>query len=156
MERVAAGDIEGELELIHPDIKLYNRSDAMEVDVVRGRDGYREILAETNEHFDKWRFEVEEYIDAGEYLVVVGRPRGVGRLSGVKLEDLDAFSEPDVSLWRSRDGMIIEHRRCRTRHEALKAVGLGVAASAMREKWESCASYPESSSAQMSLTSSCW
>jgi len=124
MERVVAGDTEGELELIHPDIKLYNRPDAMEVDLVCGREGYRRIIAEMNEHFDKWRFEVEEYIDAGEYLVVVGRPRGVGRLSGVKLEDLDAYSDPDVSVWRFRGGMIIEYRGGRTKHEALEAAGL--------------------------------
>ena len=126
MERVVAGDTEGELKLIHPDVELHNRPDAMEVDVVRGRDGYRKVIAETIEHFDEWRFEVEEYIDAGEYLVVVGRPRGEGRFSGIKLEALDACSVPEVSLWRCRDGMIIEHRCCRTRQEALEAVGLEV------------------------------
>jgi ketosteroid isomerase-like protein len=119
-ERIDAGDIDGQLEFIHPDIELVGH----DFEVFNGREGWRELDARDHDLFDQWRFEVEEYIDAGEYLVVVGRPRGTARSSGVRLEDLDAIEPSAVYLWRFRDGMAIECRECRTKAEALEAAGL--------------------------------
>jgi hypothetical protein len=121
-ERIDAGDIEGQLEFIHPEIELVGQD--FEVSVLRGREGWRELDARDHDLFENWWFEVEEYIEAGEYLVVVGRPRGRARASGVRLEDLDAIEPPAVYIWRFRDGLAIECRECRTRAEALAAAGL--------------------------------
>jgi ketosteroid isomerase-like protein len=119
--RIDAGDIEGQLEFIHPEIEILGRD--FDWRVLRGREGWRELDARDHELFDEWRFEVEEYIDAGEYLIVIGRARGRGRSSGVRLEEVDA-GPPSVYLWRFRDGMGIECRECRTKEEALEAAGL--------------------------------
>ncbi len=123
-ERVAAGDIEGELEFIHPDIELFPREDEPNARVYRGRDGYREYVTFWDDVWDDYEVEIEEYIDAGEYLVVVGRARGKGRSSGLRLEDIQAFDKPMVWLWRFCDGMGIERREYRTKAEALAAIGL--------------------------------
>ena len=89
-----------------------------------GERPYRKDAAESLEFFDNLHFEVVEYVDAGEYLVVIGRLRGKGQASGVPLEDLNALDPPQVRLWRFRDGLAIEFHAFRTKEEALEAVGL--------------------------------
>jgi ketosteroid isomerase-like protein len=123
-KRINAGDIEGQLEFIHPDIELFARQDDPGVAVIRGREGYRRDAAETLEIFDNLHFEVVEYTDAGEYLVVIGRLRGKGHVSGAPLEDLETIDRPQVRLWRFRDGLAIEFHAFRTKEEALEAAGL--------------------------------
>jgi ketosteroid isomerase-like protein len=118
-ERASAGDREGVLELIHPDLELFPPTDEPEAkSVYRGREGWVEYAAYWDEAFAHWEVEVEEYIDVGEYVVVVARLRATGRASGAEVED------SAVWLWRVRDGMGIEHREYRTKEEALEAAGL--------------------------------
>jgi ketosteroid isomerase-like protein len=118
-ERSNAGDSEGVLELIHPDLELFPPEDEPEAkSVYRGREGWREYAAYWEETFAHWATEVHEYIDAGEYVVVVARIRATGRASGVAVED------SAVWLWRVRDGMGIEFREYRTKEQALEAAGV--------------------------------
>jgi ketosteroid isomerase-like protein len=115
-QRANAGDREGVLELIHPDLELFPPEDEPEARAVyRGREGWLEYAAHWDETFAHWQTEVHEYIDAGEYVVVVARIRATGRASGAEVED------SVVWLWRVRDGMGIEHREYRSRAEALEA-----------------------------------
>jgi ketosteroid isomerase-like protein len=123
-ERINAGDVDGELELIHPDIEWYARPDDFEGRLIRGREDCRAEVVATNAVFADYRLEVEEYIDAGEHLLVIGRARGKGRTSGVRLEDFHELGRPRVWSWRFRDGMGIECREFRTKEEALEAVGV--------------------------------
>jgi ketosteroid isomerase-like protein len=117
-ERINAGDRDGVLELIHPDLELFPPEDEPEAkSVYRGRAGWLEYAAYWEETFAHWEGEVGEYIDAGEYVVVVGRIRAIGRASGVPVED------SAVWLWRVRDGMGIECREYRTKEDALEAAG---------------------------------
>ena len=61
--------------------------------------------------------DVEEFIDGGQYVVVplVLRARMVGSGEEVALPE---------HVWRVRSGKVIEVREYRTRHQALKALGL--------------------------------
>ena len=114
-----AGDIEGVLPLIHPDLELFPPEDEPEAKAVyRGRGGYREYSLYWIDTFDQWQTEVDEYIDAGEYVVVVGRVYATGRASGAQVEDSATW------VWRLRDRMAIESREYRTKEEALEAAGL--------------------------------
>ena len=118
-ERINAGDMEGVLELIHPDLELFPPEDEPEAKAVyRGREGYREYSSYWTDNFDQWQTEIDEYIDAGEYVVVVGRVYARGRASGARVEDSAAW------VWRPRDLMAIECREYGTREEALEAAGL--------------------------------
>jgi ketosteroid isomerase-like protein len=118
-ERVNAGDTEGQLELIHPDLELFPPEYEPEAkEVYRGREGYREYLPYWTDNFDRWHTEVVEYIDAGEYVVVVGRVYATGRASGARVEG------PATWVWRVRDRMCIACREYRTKEEALEAAGL--------------------------------
>ena len=123
-ERINAGDVEGQLEFIHPDIEVFARPDDPSVEVLRGREAYRKDAAESLGVFDNLHFEVLEYIEAGEYLVVIGRLRGKGHASGVPLEDLNALDPPQVRMWRFRDGLAVEFHAFRTKGEALEAAGV--------------------------------
>jgi ketosteroid isomerase-like protein len=125
LERINAGDIEGQLEFIHPDLEVYGRPDEPDMSVLHGHAGWRKDAALFAAVVDDYEFEVEEYIDAGEYLVVVGRPRGRYRSSGIRLEAMEDVERPSVWVWRFRDGKGIECRHFRTREEALEAAGLG-------------------------------
>ncbi len=119
-ERINAGTVEDELELIHPDLELFPPEDEPEArsGVYRGRKGWREYSAFWDESFDQYNVEADEYIDAGEYVVVVGQVRATGRASGAQVES------PAVWLWRVRDGMGIEFREYGTKEQALEAAGM--------------------------------
>jgi ketosteroid isomerase-like protein len=60
----------------------------------------------------------EEYIDAGDQVVVAVRYSGRGRASGIELEDR-SFEVHTV-----RDGKVARKRDFKTRSEALEAAGL--------------------------------
>jgi ketosteroid isomerase-like protein len=83
--------------------------------------GYEEILrmvAHWQEAFIDFRGEAQEYIDAGEYVIVPTRMRGRPRESDVEVV-LD-----EVYVGKIHDGRLVEVREYRTREQALEALGL--------------------------------
>jgi ketosteroid isomerase-like protein len=118
VERINAGDVEGQLEFIHPDVVRHAPEDEPEGGTYRGLDGYREYSADWTDTFEAYHAEIEEYIDAGECVIVIGRIEATGPNSGVRVES------PGIWVWRLRDGLGIECREYRTRAEALEAVRL--------------------------------
>ena len=117
-ERVNAGDLEAELELIHPEVELVTYEGEPEAGVYRGHEGYREYARSWIDALDEHHVEVDELIDAGDYVVAVARFRGIGHSSGTAIE------QPSVWLYRVRDGLVSECRWCRTKTEALEVAGL--------------------------------
>jgi ketosteroid isomerase-like protein len=65
-----------------------------------------------------YRIEAEEFIDAGDEVVVMARNSGVAKASGMRVDQLFAF------LWTVRDGSVERLRVFTKRHEALEAAGL--------------------------------
>jgi ketosteroid isomerase-like protein len=82
----------------------------------RGRAGVRQWLEEVGGMFDELRIEPEEFIDAGERVVVVSTMRGRGKGSGAEVE------QPLVSVWTFRGGRIVRHDSFQERAEALGAL----------------------------------
>jgi ketosteroid isomerase-like protein len=74
------------------------------------------------ESFDKYwndiRFEPQEYIDAGDQVVVVARLVGQGKSSGVAVERTWSY------VWTVRDGKALRMDGYAERAQALEAVGL--------------------------------
>jgi ketosteroid isomerase-like protein len=64
------------------------------------------------------RFEPQEYIDAGDHVVVVARLLGRGKSSGVAVERTWAY------VWTVRGSKALRMDGYESRSEALKAVGL--------------------------------
>lgn len=83
-----------------------------------GADGIHEFFRDMSESWADWGFEVEEARDLDEHVLITGRQRGRGRVSGVEVDSLRAAV---VSV---RDGAVTELRYFPEPADALKAAGL--------------------------------
>jgi ketosteroid isomerase-like protein len=81
------------------------------------RDPSNERLREWLSPWEQWRVEAEEYIPAGEHVVVLCRYTGRGKGSGV-----DVNSE-GAHLWTFRDGRAVRLEIFSSRDRALAAAG---------------------------------
>jgi ketosteroid isomerase-like protein len=113
-----SGDVAGVLRLMATDIECFPAEDQPDSPSFRGREAFARYLEPWLEAFDEYRIEVSEYIDLGEYVVIVGRVNAHGRVSGVETSDDEAW------LMRFRDGKAVEYHECRTKANALEAAGL--------------------------------
>ena len=85
----------------------------------RGHEGIRDLLQLTAEVFDQFRYEVDDLVDAGDSVLVLGRIRVRGVQSGA------TGAQHGAILFQLRDGLIVGYRSYLDRQEALAAVGLG-------------------------------
>ena len=122
-ERINAGDIDGMLHLISPEIEYWTREDEPDAGVFRGHKEFAEFANSWLSAFDEYEVEVYEYIDADDYVVVPGRARGRGRNSGATVDAHETW------VWRIRDGKAVECREYADKAQALEAVGLSESAS---------------------------
>ena len=84
-----------------------------------GLEGLRVMLADRDEVWDEFRTEPQEFIDAGNRIVVVGRWVGKGKGSGLEVQ------QPTVHVFTLRNGRVVRWEFGHTnRREALAAVGL--------------------------------
>ncbi len=83
-----------------------------------GAEGARQFLAEWVDAWDDWEVEVEDYIDAGERVVVIINQRGRSKATGIPVEMRFA------QVWTLRDGQGIRMLMYASPDEAIKAVGL--------------------------------
>ena len=74
-----------------------------------------------------WRFEVDEVIDAGEQVIVIGHQRAEGKESGAEVELLSC------GVWGLRNSKVVRAEFFGSRAEALRA-GWGVEEVALRAK----------------------
>lgn len=97
-EGLSRGDVEGALELIDPEVEVRDRPEAPDPQTYRGYEGVRAAVQSTFDTFDTVEFEPEQFVEAGDCVVVVIRLRGRGKESGVPVEDRIAH------LWTMRNG----------------------------------------------------
>ena len=65
-----------------------------------------------------WRFEVDEVIDAGEHVIVIGHQRAEGKESGAEVELLSC------GVWSLRNSRVVRAEFFGSRAEALRAAGI--------------------------------
>lgn len=97
-QALSRGDVEAALELIDPDVEVRDRPEAPDPQTYHGHKGVRTAVQSTFDTFDLVEFEPEQFVEAGDRVVVVIRMRGKGKESGVPVEDRIAH------LWTLRDG----------------------------------------------------
>ena len=113
----ARGEFRAGSDLFAPDFEWKQRADAVEPGSHRGA-SVGAALRELFEVWENYRIEAEEYIDAGDRIVVVGRARGTARGSGMELD------HSVCSVWTVRNGRLASFETVRDRDDALEAVGL--------------------------------
>lgn len=116
-ERFRGDDLEGALELLDPEIEVRERPVTPDTQVRYGHDGVREALRDNRSTFQDLDMVPEEFIDAGDRVIVVFRFQGTGRGSGVPVDERLAH------VWTIRRGKAIRMEVYSGRGEALRAAG---------------------------------
>jgi ketosteroid isomerase-like protein len=118
-EQFVAGDMEPVLELFAPDAEVADRGglgiEGTAPGTRTGPEGFLRATEDTREAFDDYTVEPQEFIDAGDAVVVDAKMSGRGKASGVTLETRVAH------LWVFRDRKIVRGEVYRTTDEALDA-----------------------------------
>ena len=71
-----------------------------------------------NDTFDRPNLEIEEFLDEGEKVVVIGVLRGHGQSSGIAVERRQGY------VWTIRDGRAVRMAWFNDADEALEAAGV--------------------------------
>ncbi len=104
---------------IHPDAVFVIDPGSFVGGTYRGHEGIKELLRLTDEVFDEFRYEIEDILDAGDSVVVLGRVYARGVQSGA------TGTQHGALVFRMREGLVVAYRSYLDRDEALAAVGLG-------------------------------
>jgi uncharacterized protein len=104
--------------LVDPDAVFVIDPGSFVAGTYRGHEGIQTLLRLTAEVFDEFRYEVEEMVDEGDSVVVLGRIRARGVQSGA------TGTQHGALVFELRDGRVVAYRSYLSREEALKAAGL--------------------------------
>jgi ketosteroid isomerase-like protein len=122
-QATCAWDVDALLRLYDPEVEyLPLTGTRVESGGYRGHEGVRGYFAEARDLWDVLEPDGEDYRDLGDRVVVAGRCRVRGRVSGAESNPACAW------VIGVRDGMIVSHRTCATYDEALQAAGVEPAA----------------------------
>src|SRR6476659_4333198 len=83
-----------------------------------GRDAVEGYMREFLAHWTEFRIEAEDFVEAGEAILVTERQHGTGKSSGVDAE-MTVYS-----VWTFRDGVVVRVRWEIDRASPLEAAGL--------------------------------
>lgn len=116
VEAFNAGDIEGMLAPMHPEVEFQPLRGVLEGTVYHGHEGVRRWLEEMGEDWDEYHLEMIDASEVGSgWVLVQGRVQARGRASGVELDATAAW------LCQLRDGLIGRLRFYRDFEAALEA-----------------------------------
>jgi ketosteroid isomerase-like protein len=104
--------------MLDDEIEVHDHDTPDQRGVYRGHAGVGRWLDDWEAAWAEWSIETEEFIDAGDHVVVVIRMRTKGFGSGVELDRQDALA------YRCRNDLIIRTDYYNSREQALEAVGL--------------------------------
>jgi uncharacterized protein len=93
----ASGDLDPGIEWVNPD-------DAVEPGTHTGVDAFEVAWSKVSDSFEELRFDLDEFLDAGDDVVVVTTMRARGRGSGADVEDQQAH------VWTIQGGRAIRMR----------------------------------------------
>ena len=113
----ARGDFGVGTDLLAPDFEWHQFRQAVEPGTRRGAE-VGGALRKIFEVYEDMRVDADEFIDAGDKVVVVGRSRATARGSGLKVDD------PVSLVWTVRNGQFLRVEFFRDRRDALEAAGL--------------------------------
>jgi ketosteroid isomerase-like protein len=104
---------------LEPDVILDATQRRINPKTYRGVEGMRAMLADRDEVWEEFRLEPDEFVAAGDWIVVIGRWVGRGRGSGLEVQ------QPVAHAFCLRGGRIVRAELSYAdRRAALEAVGL--------------------------------
>ena len=106
-------------DLLAPDFEIDLSRRVFNPAVYHGIDGVARLNDEIRDVWEEFRVVPEQFIDAGDRVVVMEKVRGRGRSSGVEVE-----TPTYATIWTLRDGRATRVQVAVDPNEALKAVGL--------------------------------
>ena len=104
--------------LYDPDAVFRSRSDEPDTGIYRGREAIRAMMRMWRDTFEGFGFDVDEYIDFGDVLVLVGWVKVRARGSTTEVR------EPYAWVASMHDARVSEISEYHSKDEALKAVRL--------------------------------
>jgi ketosteroid isomerase-like protein len=112
------GWLNGEMGLdkLDPEIAMFESSTLPGAASAVGLDAVQRYIESFAKYWDEIRFEPQEYLDAGDRVVVVARLLGRGKTSGVAVERVWAY------VWTVREQKALRMDGYSSREEALTAV----------------------------------
>jgi ketosteroid isomerase-like protein len=111
-------DLDRLLALLDPAVEWVSPSDAIEPGVLRGHEGVRKAFAATAMAWDRPTHTAEDFLDAGDHVLVTVTFSGRGRGSGMQME------RREFHVWALRDAAVVSFQWFYHRDEALRAAGL--------------------------------
>jgi ketosteroid isomerase-like protein len=113
------GDVDAGMAFYAPDAELRDLANAPDQPtVVEGADAIRQTWLLWTAELEQFSVEADDWIDAGDAVIVRAHWYGRGKASGV------AIDRRQFDLWRLRDGKVVEAiLGFETREEALAAAG---------------------------------
>jgi ketosteroid isomerase-like protein len=119
IERFNARDLEGMLELIHPDVEFHARYTVFDAPVYRGHEGVEQWHRNLVEIWERIHTDVDRIVEVdGQRTLLLATVRGRARRSGVELSE----AVGELIWWRG--GRATKHLLYRGQEEALRAAGL--------------------------------
>src|SRR3954454_18234390 len=119
MRRFADQDLDAALEDVDAEATLdWSNSDALDSGVYTGRAAWHGFMRERDAALGERRVDTVILAATTDTVVLAGRIREQGRVSGVAVETRGA------TVWTLRDGKVIRLKIYQSTDEALKAVGL--------------------------------
>jgi ketosteroid isomerase-like protein len=111
---MATGEIRADADLVW-DVSRLGWPDQQ---IYAGAEGANQFMTEWADAWDDWEMEAENYLDAGERVVVIVNQRGRSKATGIPVDMRFA------QVWSFRDGQAIRMQMYASVDEALEAVGL--------------------------------
>jgi ketosteroid isomerase-like protein len=99
------------------DVEIHDH-DIPEQGKYRGHEGFSRWIEDWDAPWAEWSLEPEEFIDAGDRVVVIVHLKATGRASGVQVERDDGL------VYELRDGKTVRIDYFNDRTQALEAVGM--------------------------------
>jgi len=92
------------LELTSPEIRVEQSCEVPWGGVYEGHAGLQAFFGKLMEHLENRALPIERYLDAGDYVVAIGRTQGMVRGNG------KAFDVPLAHVWEVRGGRALSFR----------------------------------------------
>lgn len=102
----------------HPDVEVHDH-DLPDAGTYRGHDGFLHWMEHWGRAWETYSLRPQEFIDAGDHVVVIVETAATGSGSGLTVRRQDGM------VCELRDGMIVRVDYFSNRRDALRAAGLG-------------------------------